>query len=326
MSETWLGYLLSGGALVCFASATLATPRATTLMPLSLGFLVATAVNVVFAALALGVQMLVQQAPLGWDGQAFWYFVAAGVLATYLGRWFFYESVVLFGPAKASIFQVSNPLFTALIAWLFLRETLQPAVLVAMVMAIAGLLIISAKPRPGKAQASRASSAASPASPDAGGSATALHRGWWAGAMQSILFLGMGSSLAYGVSNVLRASAIRDWNEPILGGLLGATSGLLMHLIFARGKRAIVASLQEANRRGVWLYALIGACTISGQILTIGAMRFIPVALATLMPLCAPLLVIPLSRLIDTQPEPITGRLLLGAGLTLAGVMVVVMR
>lgn len=144
--------------------------------------------------------------------------------------------------------------------------------------------------------------------------------------MQSILFLGLGSSLAYGATNVLRAAAIRDWNEPILGGLLGATSGLLMHLAFARGKLALFERLQAADRRGLWLYALIGAATISGQILTIGAMRFIPVSLATLVPLCAPLLVIPLSRVIYKQSDPITRSLVLGTALTLAGIIVVVMR
>lgn len=308
MNPQALGYLLSAGALVSFATATLATQRASALMPLSLGFLVATGVNVLFASLALLVRVLVHDAPVGWDSVAFGYFIVAGILATYLGRWFFYESVLLFGPAKASIFQVSNPLFTALIAWVALSESLAIHVLVAMCMAVGGLLIISVKPRPAK-----------PA-------AAAPRVGVWPGVMQSILFLGMGSSLAYGASNVLRAAAIRDWGEPILGGLLGAASGLLMHLLFMKDKQALIERVRAANRTGLWMYVVIGVATISGQIFTIGAMRYIPVSVATLVTLCTPLLVIPLSRLIYKDAEPITTRLVLGTALTLVGVMVVVLR
>jgi drug/metabolite transporter (DMT)-like permease len=74
------------------------------------------------------------------------------------------------------------------------------------------------------------------------------------------------------------------------------------------------------------MYVVIGVATISGQIFTIGAMRYIPVSVATLVTLCTPLLVIPLSRLIYKDAEPITARLVLGTALTLVGVMVVVLR
>ncbi len=73
-------------------------------------------------------------------------FAAAGGFSTYLGRWFFYESVVRFGPAKASIFQISSPLFTATVAWLLLGERLTPLVALGMVMTIAGLMLVSCKP------------------------------------------------------------------------------------------------------------------------------------------------------------------------------------
>jgi drug/metabolite transporter (DMT)-like permease len=72
--------------------------------------LVVRSTNVLFAALAFGAQMAAGRALPEWNGAAMACFAGAGVLSTYLGRWFFYESVVLWGPAKASVFQVSNPL------------------------------------------------------------------------------------------------------------------------------------------------------------------------------------------------------------------------
>jgi drug/metabolite transporter (DMT)-like permease len=317
MNQAWLGYLLSGGALLCFTTAILTTKKASALLPLSLGFLVATATNVGFSALAFAVQLTVQQTPVGWNSLAFGYFVAAGVLATYLGRWFFYESVVLFGPAKASVFQISSPLFTALIAWLVLDESLETSVFVAMFIIILGLLIISTKPL----ERGTAPEPALPAKHPAFDRQSLVVR-----LMASLVFLGLGSSMAYGLGNVLRGAAIRDLNEPILGGLLGALSGLVLHLLFTSKKRALFARLRSADRQGIWLFTLIGVATISGQILTIGAMRFIPVSVATLVTLCTPLLVIPLSRVIYKSAEKISANLLVGAALTLVGIAGVVMR
>lgn len=310
MNQAWLGYLLSGCALLCFTTGILTTKKASSLMPLSLGFLVATTTNVAFSALIFGLQWVWRSEPVGWDRTALTYFLAAGVLATYLGRWFFYESVVVFGPAKASVFQVSSPLFTALLAWIFLAESLEFSVFMAMLIAIAGLLLISAKP-----------SGAAP-----GQRVEGEPRGLLAKWMRSLLFLGLGSSLAYGLGNVLRGAAIRDWNEPILGGLLGSLSGLLMYFLFTPEKLELFTRLKNAPRQGLWLYALIGVATVSGQILTIGAMRFIPVSVATLMTLCTPLIVIPLSRYLYGTSEKLTLNLLLGAALALAGVTWVVMR
>ena len=314
MSETLLGYLLSAAALLLFTTAILATKLASSRLGLGLGFLVATATNVGFSALALAVQLALRPDSLGWNGQAFGLFAAAGAFATYLGRWFFYESVVRFGPAKASIFQVSSPLFTALMAWLLLDERLTPRMVGAMALTVAGLMLVSCKPGLFSRRQAPAVQAALPA--------VSLHQRL----LQSVLLLGLGSSLAYAIGNVLRGSAVRLWNEPILGAWVGAVCGLLLHLAFSSGKRQLVARLREASRSGLWLYALIGVATISAQMCTIGAMRYIPLSVATLVTLCTPLLVFPLSHWLFKQQEKITAMLLTGSALTLLGIFIIVLR
>lgn len=316
MSGTLLGYLLSAAALLLFTTAILVTKLASSRLSLGLGFLVATATNVGFSALALAVQLALRPGGLGWNAQAFWLFTAAGAFATYLGRWFFYESVVRFGPAKASIFQVSSPLFTALMAWLLLDERLTPRIASGMALTVAGLMLVSCKPG---LFSRRKASAVQAAVPPA---ALTLHQRL----LQSALLLGLGSSLAYAIGNVLRGSAVRLWNEPILGALVGAVCGLVLHLSFSSGKRQLVARLREASRSGLWLYALIGVATISAQMCTIGAMRYIPLSVATLVTLCTPLLVFPLSHWMFKQQEEITATLLAGSALTLLGIFIIVLR
>ena len=313
MSEALSGYVLAVAALVLFTSGILVTKVASTRINLSLGFLIATSTNVVFAALAFGVQLALHREGVQWNWRGFVLFALAGAFSTYLGRWFFYEAVVRFGPSRASVFQVSSPLFTAMMAWLFLGEQLTAWLVGGMVVTIAGLMLVSY--RPGSFVRSAAHDAA--AEP----SHTLLAR-----LLQSVFMLGLGSSLAYAIGNVMRGTGVRVWNEPILGALLGAVFGLGLHLVFSSGKRGMLAGLRSASRSGAWLYALMGVTTISAQICTIAAMRFIPLSIATLITLCTPVLVFPLSHLLFKNSEGIGRTTLIGCAMTLLGIFVIVLR
>jgi drug/metabolite transporter (DMT)-like permease len=320
MNQEMMGYLLSICALLCSAINILITKKASKLMPLNQGFLVATFINVLFALVASVVQLSVQQEPMTWNTKAFAYFAGAGVFGTYLGRWFFYESIVLFGPAKASIFQVSNPLFAALIAWLFLGEVLNTYILLGILITVLGLIVVSTKNF-----VHRLPSSKSPPSAKYEIITDKLFANWILKFKTSILLLGLCGSLAYGFSNVLRGAAVREWNEPVLGGLFGASSGFLLHLLFTSKKLELYERLKISDKRGIWLFTLVGISTIFGQILTISAMRFLPVSIVTLVTLCTPLLVIPLSFLLFDDTERITKKFIFGAALTLAGVFIVLL-
>ncbi len=313
MSETHWGYFLSVGALLLFSSSLLVTKVASSRIGLNLGFLVATLVNVGFAALALALEFALRSHVFEWNTTAFLLFAAAGGFATYLGRWFFYESVVRFGPARASIFQVSSPLFTAIMAWFFLDERLSWVVAGGMLMTLCGLVLVSYKsgvvPEAGRVMALAAPRL------------TRQER-----LLQSVFLLGLFSSVAYAISNVLRGSAIRLWNEPVVGALTGAVFGLTLLLLFNVKKAGFMSSLRSADRTGLWLFALIGVFNILGQMGVIGAMRFIPLSVVALMTLCTPILVFPLSHLLFKGQDVITLSTLLGSALTLIGIVVILLR
>ena len=319
MPEAAFGYLLSGSALVLFAGGTMVTKAAAQRIDLGLGFLIATIINVFFAALVLGVQLVLRAEPLEWNAQSMWLFVMAGGFSTYLGRWFFYESVVRSGPARASVFQVSSPLFTALVAWLVLGESLALESLAAVALTISGLILVSF---------------ASTKMPDATPAAAPVQRAVAASllgslkryALGSVLAMGLASSLAYAIGNVLRGSAIRAWHEPVLGALLGALAGLGLHLIFSRDKAALASRLRSADRRGILIFTMLGVTTITAQMCTIASMRYLPVAIAALVTLCSPLLVFPLSYWLLKNSDKVTGRTVLGCALALLGIVMIVLR
>ena len=326
MSPTLTGYLLAGSALLFFTTGILLTRAAANRVNLSLGFLVVASTNVVFSGVALALQLALQSKPIEWNGEAFVLFAFAGAFSTYLGRWFFYESVVRFGAAKASVFQVSSPLFTVLMAWLVLGEKLSLAACSGVALTVGGLMLVGIKPETFSRTLSTAPALAN-ATP--GTAQATASKGYLQAALASVFLLGIGGSLAYAVGNVLRGSAIRQWNEPVLGGLVGAGCGLLLHLVFSRRSRdegSLADSLRQADRGGLLLFALLGFCTISGQMLTIAAMRFIPVSLATLITLCTPLLVIPLSRWLLKAHDDFTTLMLAGSAMAMTGIGLVVLR
>ena len=119
---------------------------------------------------------------------------------------------------------------------------------------------------------------------------------------------------------------MRSWNEAVLGGLIGAVCGLALHLAFTSGKRELLARLWLASRSGMGLYGLVGICTISGQILVIASMRYIPLSVTTLVTLCTSLLVFPLSHWLLKGREHITAITLAGSVLTLLGISLIVRR
>ncbi len=325
MSDTFLGYFLGGLGLVVFSAGILVTKVASRHISLGLGFLVATATNVVFAGVALLAQLLLRQDTLQWNGAAFWMFALAGAFTSYLGRWFFYDAVLRFGPSKASIFQVSSPLFTALMSWLFLGERLAPQMVLGMALTVGGLMLVSCKPD----VFSRSPRVAGVGEEVAPVETASNAFGQWKVVRrlsQSMMVMGLGSALAYAVGNLLRGSAIRSWNEPLLGALVGAACGLLLHIVFSADKKSLWTRLRSASRSGVLLYAVIGSCTITGQILTIWSMRYIPVAIAALVTLCTPVLVFPLSHLLFKGQEKMSAAILTGSALTLVGIFMIAAR
>ena len=301
---------------MCFATAVLATKAASNRVHLDLGFLVALVVNVLVASIALTVQLLFRGEWLQLNLQAVLLFAGSGLFATYLGRWFFYESVVRFGPAKASVFQIISPLFAAVLAWLFLDERLGIWVAVGMGLAMAGLVLVAYKP--GFLLAHKAT--------DLGAGSMSGKTGLLAWCVHSIFILGLFSSAAYAVGNLLRGAGVRSWPEPIAGGLIAALSGLAIHYFFSANKISFGLRLRAADRRGLWLFALVGIANISGQIATIASMRYIPLAVAALVGLCTPLLVFPISYWLFKNQERLTVTVVSGGALTLVGMAIVVLR
>lgn len=315
-----MGELLAILALTMFSMNIILTKVASARVAVGLGFLVSVIVNVLFASLLVAVQVAVRQEPLRVDLSALLLFALAGFFSTYLGRWFLYDSVVRLGPSRASAFQASNPMFTVLIAWLVLDETLTRTDVAAAVAILLGLFLASHRPSERRSD---------PSSQPIGRAYRENTRSTLSRRVRlmvsSGVFLALFGAFSYAVSNVLRGLAVRDWNEPVLGVLVGAVAGLVAYVLLGSEARGLHSKLKHANRRSLHLYAVSGVLTVLAQACMIAAMRYSPVSIVALITLSTPVLVTPLGYFLLQNRERIIVRTLLGSALVLAGIAAILL-
>ncbi|MDM5196707.1 DMT family transporter [Fictibacillus enclensis] len=319
-----MGESLAILALVLFSSNIILTKVASERLDLQLGFLISVAVNVLFSLVLLIIQFFFRESPFQWNSFGFFFFMLSGFFNTYLGRWFFFDAIAILGPSKASTFQVSNPLFTVIIAWMFLGERLSVLDFLSIVIVLLGLFLVSYSPKvfiKKQVSATQESTGIEPHLVDEASKPPSK----WKIILKSGIFLAFFSTVSYAIGNVLRGAAIQEWNEPILGGLIGAAMGLFLHYITSSHKKNLWAQLKQADRKGFFYYLMSGVITITAQICVIASMRYIPVSIATLITLSTPLLVTPLSYYLLKNQEAITFVTVSGIALVLSGISMIIL-
>ena len=262
------------------------------------------------AAAGVPIGFLISSFQLAWGGVVPGFnawtvtaFALAGIFSTYLGRWLVFKSIERIGPSGASALQSTSPLLTALFAWVFLGEAIGWMGVFGITLAILGLMAMSLGLQ------KRASDQGS-----AAGKWRAGHAMVWGS-----LAFGIASAAAYSGSHIFRGSAVRVWNEPLLGATIGATAGFLVLLLASRTKLKGYRLEILANPRGAALFAGIGALQFFAQSLVIASMKYIPVSVAALIYMCTPLAVMPLSYFVLRNHEKLNWVMVLGILITLCG-------
>ena len=297
---TGVGELLAIVALLLFSSNALLVGPAIRLLPQDLGFLVSLASNVVLAsAVVLGQYLLLggPGSPPEWD--AIGMFAVGGLLTSYLGRWLWTRSIATIGPTRASAVQVTNPFFAALFAWVLLDESLPPVAILCGLAVLAGLDL-----------AARRRAGAEPTRAGRSGRSFPL----------ADLGIGLLGALAYGLGNVARGAGVRDWEAPVVGSFIGALVGLLAYALVGTDLRKVTSDLRGADRTGRRLWLLSGALTIGAQTAQIAATQYIPVAIAVVISVAVPVVVLPVSVLFLRRTEAIGWSTTAGVLLMLGGV------
>lgn len=300
-----MGELLSVVALTLFAANALVVSVASPLVPQRLGFLIALAFNLVFSALVVAGQFAIGWGPtsIHWDAVAL--FAIGGLLTTYIGRRLLFFTVEAIGPSRATALQVTNPVFAGIVSWIFLGQALSSGAMLFIVCVLVGLAMTSRSPRPAGYV-------------DASSVPTTSERVWHPAHIA--LAAGIVGAASHGIGNVVRGASIHAWNEPVIGGLIGAIVAVIIYLVLHVDIGRLRADLREADPRGRRLWMLSGCLSIAAQTILMAAMRYIDVVVAIVISTALPLIVMPISALLLKNTENIRPLTVGGAFLILIGV------
>lgn len=285
-------------AMACFASNILITRYAIARMPVEGGFFVVLATNVLFPALLFPFELGLRAAPWTWDWKGAGIFALGGIVGTFLGRRFLFDTVRLLGPSRASVFHSTAPAFALLGAWLLADERLGWYELMLMVIVWIGLWFtqpVAADRRP----------------------APLARKGFIAGVL---------TVAGFGFGNVLRGLAMRGWHEAILGTVISSCAALACQVVATRDWGRIGQHFRAADRTAILLYVGCGITTAFGSIFVAEAMARMEIALAVLVVHTTPLVIFPVSVFILRNREELTPRTLVGAFLVLCGIALLAVR
>jgi drug/metabolite transporter (DMT)-like permease len=182
-----------------------------------------------------------------WVGVAI--FVVAGILATVLGRIFFFRSIELAGAIETGLIRRLIPVFAAVLAIFFLGETLTAASALAFALVFAAVALVVVMARGGAA------------AEDADAVRASRERN--AGRILAML-----SAASYGGSYVTRKLAMRWLPDPLLGAFIGAVAAAAP--FSPEYRRQLAAVLRRPTG-----WQLVAAASISlGQTAQFVALRF----------------------------------------------------
>jgi drug/metabolite transporter (DMT)-like permease len=290
--------------MVFFSANILFTRYAMTRMPVDAGFFVVLATNILFPAALYPFELAARSGTAwAWNWKAAALFALAGFVGTFLGRRFLFDAVKILGPSRASVFHSTAPAFALVGAWLLAGESMGWYEILLMTIVWIGLWFT--QPRAGT------STGGAPLEADT------LRKG---------LFVGLMTVAGFGLGNVLRGLAMRDWQEAVFGSVLSSTAALLCQIVATRDWEKVREQFRGADRVAIWLYIGCGVTTSLGAIFAALAMTHMEIALVVLVVHTTPLVIFPVSVFILKNREELNPRTLVGAFLVMAGIGLLAIR
>lgn len=223
-------------------------------------------------------------ARLGWLG-------VSGLIGFALGDAVLFEAFVLIGARLAMLLMTLSPIFSALLAWLFLGQSLSLLKLAAMVVTLGGIAWVVWGDGDREAHPH-------------------LARG---------ILLGVGGALGQSLGLVCSKFGLAGGFPPVSANLIRVTAGVAALLLYfaATGRlRPSLASLRDGRATA---FIGLGAVTgpVLGVVLSLIAIAKAPMGVAATLMSLSPILLLPVSHFVFK--EKVGGHAVLGTLLALAG-------
>ncbi len=221
---------------------------------------------------------------LGWLG-------LSGFIGFALGDAVLFEAFVLIGARLAMLLMTLSPIFSALLAWLFLGQNLSLPKILAMVVTLGGIAWVVW-----------------------GGGEHEEHPHLWRG-----ILLGIGGALGQSIGLVCSKFGLAGDFPPISANLIRVTAGVVALLLYFGFRGQIRSTLGTLRDGRATAFIGLGAATgpVLGVVLSLIAIAKAPMGVAATLMSLSPVILLPVSHFIFK--EKVGGHAILGTLLALGG-------
>ena len=216
---------------------------------------------------------------------------ASGLIGFALGDAVLFEAFVLIGARMAMLLMTLSPIFSALLAWLFLGQSLSPLKLSAMVVTLGGIAWVVW-----------------------GGGEHEEHPHLWRG-----ILLGIGGALGQSIGLVFSKFGLAGDFPPISANLIRVTAGVLALLLYFGVTGRLRGTLGALRDGRATAFIGLGAVTgpVLGVVLSLIAISKASMGVAATLMSLSPVILLPVSHFVFK--EKVGGHAILGTLLALAG-------
>jgi drug/metabolite transporter, DME family len=216
-------------------------------------------------------------------------FAIGGLAGSGVGRRWNYNAIQLIGPSRMATLWSASPVFTALLAAILYSEEVTPIRWVAIVAIVSGAALVTWAPGTGV-------------------------RGF----LTRGVVYALGATLLFGIRPLILKAGLLDSHLPVVASTIGAIAALVYALAMEDLHNLRITKLDTA----VALFAIGGVVQTASQLaLTIGIAEG-EVSVVYTLTACSPLVTLVFTRLFLRGIDEVTPRLVAGALITVAGVVV----
>lgn len=281
------------------------------------GLFLSVLVNVVLLGLLIpGVRLP------AWNWAAIVSFILAGALGTLLGRGTSLRAIRRIGTARSNAFQISNPLFTAMVGWFVLDERVRPVQGLGGAMIVGGLaLVIRSR---AASESLVTATEPMPRTPRSDGKrGLSFIRGVFTESPRRVgLLYAVISPVFFGLGFVARKWGILHFESPVAGAFLGTLTSLTVVVTGALLGRRLRSLIDENFRYVPWWFVATGMLTGTALILQFNAFVSLQAWMVSLLQGTQGLWTLLWGFLFLREDERISGGLVLAVLLIMAGVAV----
>ena len=229
--------------------------------------------------------------PMQAGGARLGWLAASGLIGFALGDAVLFEAFVLIGARLAMLLMTLSPIFSALLAWACLGQSLNLPKLLAMVVTLGGIAWVVW-----------------------GGGEHEDHPHLWRGVL-----LGIGGALGQSVGLLFSKFGLAGGFPPISANLIRVTGGVAALLLYFGVKGQLRGTLGTLRAGRATAFIGLGAVTgpVLGVVLSLIAIAKAPMGVAATLMSLSPVILLPVSHFIFR--EKVGGHAILGTLLALAG-------